>query len=186
MNIFIEHVWLLRHDTRHPRQKECTTLPFKILLVSIALLRKRWTPSLHPIFSRLQSFPVSGSFPKSQLFTSGRQIIGASASVLPMNIQGWFPLGFTGLISLQAKGLSRVFSKRNYWVLKTKEARTEFGLTQTFFYCNKIYITQHLPSSTFLSIALCGIKYVTVLYDHHCYPSPKYYFQNWSSVHMKH
>ena len=111
MNIFIEHVWLLRHDTRHPRQKECTTLPFKILLVSTALLRKRWTPSLHPIFSRLQSFPVSGSFPKSQLFTSGRQIIGASASVLPMNIQGWFPLGFTGLISSPLSNrLWRVFS----------------------------------------------------------------------------
>ena len=58
-----------------------------------------------------QSFPVSGSFQMSQLFTSGRQSIGvsASASVLPMNIQDWFPLGWTGLISLQSKGLSRVF-----------------------------------------------------------------------------
>ena len=60
-----------------------------------------------------QSFPASGSFPVSQLFASGSQIIGASASVsvLPVNIQGWFPLGLTGLISLQSKGLSRVFSK---------------------------------------------------------------------------
>ena len=59
-----------------------------------------------------QSFPASGSFPKSQLFASGGQSIGisASASVLPMNIQGWFPLGLTGLISLLSKGLSRVFS----------------------------------------------------------------------------
>ena len=59
-----------------------------------------------------QSFPASGSFPMSQLFTSGGQIIGSSASVsvLPMNIQGWFPLVLTGLISLLAKGLSRVFS----------------------------------------------------------------------------
>ena len=59
-----------------------------------------------------QSFPVSRSFPISQLFTSGGQSIGASAStlVLPMNIQGWFPLGLTGLISLMFKGLSRVFS----------------------------------------------------------------------------
>ena len=58
-----------------------------------------------------QSFPVSGSFPVSRLFTSGGQSIGTStsASVLPMNIQGWFPLGLTGLISLQSKGLSRVF-----------------------------------------------------------------------------
>ena len=59
----------------------------------------------------LQSLPASESFPMSWLFTSGGQIIGASASapVLPMNIQGWFPLGLTGLISLQSKGLSRVF-----------------------------------------------------------------------------
>ena len=59
-----------------------------------------------------QSFPASGSFPMSQLFTSGGQSIRAStsASVFPGNIQGWFPLGLTDLISLQFKGLSRVFS----------------------------------------------------------------------------
>ena len=62
-------------------------------------------------FFRLQSFPASGSFPMSQFFASGGPSIGVSvsASVLPMNIQGWFPLGLTGLISLQFKGLSRVF-----------------------------------------------------------------------------
>ena len=61
--------------------------------------------------SCLQSFPASGSFPVSQFFTSGSQSIGASASasVIPMNIQEWFPFGLTGLI-LQSKGLSRVFS----------------------------------------------------------------------------
>ena len=59
-----------------------------------------------------QFFPASGSFPMSRLFASGGQSIctSASASVLPANIQGWFPLGLTGLISLQSKGLSRVFS----------------------------------------------------------------------------
>ena len=68
--------------------------------------------SVIPFSSCLQSFPVSGSFPMSWLFPSGRQSIGASASasVLPMNIQGWFLLGLTGLISLQSKGLSRVFN----------------------------------------------------------------------------
>ena len=62
--------------------------------------------------SCLQSFPASGSFPMSWLFSSGGQIIGVSAStlVLPMYIQDWFPLGLTGLISLLSKGLSRVFS----------------------------------------------------------------------------
>ena len=62
--------------------------------------------------SCLQSFPASGSFTVSQLFTSGGQKIVASAlkSGLPMNIQGWFPLGLTGLISLQSRGLSSVFT----------------------------------------------------------------------------
>jgi len=68
--------------------------------------------SVIPFSSCLQSFPSSGSFPINQFFASGGQSIGASASasVLPMNIQDWFPLGLTGLISLQPKGLSRVFS----------------------------------------------------------------------------
>ena len=65
--------------------------------------------SVVPFSSCLQSFPVSGSFPMSWLFASGSQSIGASASVPPMNIQDWFPLGWTGLI-LQSKGLWRVFS----------------------------------------------------------------------------
>ena len=65
-----------------------------------------------PFSSCLQSFPASGSFQMSQLFASGGQRIGvsASASVLLINIQDWFPLGWTGWISLQSKGLSRVFS----------------------------------------------------------------------------
>ena len=61
-------------------------------------------------FFYLQSFPASGSFPMSWLFASGSQSIRASASVLPMNIQGWFLLGLTHFISLLSKGLSRVFS----------------------------------------------------------------------------
>ena len=68
--------------------------------------------SVVPFSSCLQFFPGSGSFPMNQFFTSGGQSIGvsASASVLPMNIQDWFPLGWTGCISLQSKGLSSVFS----------------------------------------------------------------------------
>ena len=62
-----------------------------------------------PFSSCPQSFPASGSFQMSQFFISGGQSIGVSASVLPMNIQDWFPLGWTGWISLQSKGLSRVF-----------------------------------------------------------------------------
>ena len=76
----------------------------------------QWFPptissSVMPFSSCLQSFPLSGSFLMSWFFALGSQSIGASASasVLLMNIQGWFPLGLTGLISLQSKGLSRVF-----------------------------------------------------------------------------
>ena len=68
--------------------------------------------SVVPFSSHLQSFPVSGSLQMSQFFSSGGQSTGVSAStsVLPVNIQDWFPLGLTGWISLQSKGLSRVFS----------------------------------------------------------------------------
>ena len=68
--------------------------------------------SVIPFSSRLQSFPALASFQMSQLFASGSQSIGISASksVLPMNIKDWSSLGWTGLISLQSKGLSRVFS----------------------------------------------------------------------------
>ena len=68
--------------------------------------------SVFPFSCGVQSFPASGSFQMSRLFTSGGQSIGvsASASVLPMNIQDWFPLRWTGWTSLQSKGLSRVFS----------------------------------------------------------------------------
>ena len=68
--------------------------------------------SIVPLSSCLKSFSTSGSFQMSQLFASGGQNIGVSAStpVLPMNTQDWFPLGWTGWISLQSKGLSRVFS----------------------------------------------------------------------------
>ena len=70
--------------------------------------------SVIPFSSCLQSFRASGSFPMSQLFTSGGQSIGASASILPMNIQEWFPLRLTGLISLLSKELSRVFSSTTF------------------------------------------------------------------------
>ena len=79
---------------------------------------KTISSSVIPFSSCLQSFPASGSFPMSQLFTSGGQSIGASASssIFLINIQGWFPLALTGLISLQSKELSRVFSSINFSV----------------------------------------------------------------------
>ena len=82
--------------------------------------------SVIPFFSCPPSFPASGSFPVSQILTSHGQSIGASASVFPMNIQGWFPLGLTGLISFKSKGLSRVFS--NTTVQKHQYLGTQLSL----------------------------------------------------------
>ena len=84
--------------------------------------------SVVPFSSRLQSFPASGFFQMSQFFTSGGQSNGvsASASVLPMNIQDWFPLGWTNWISLQSKGPSRVFS--NTTVQKHQFFATQISL----------------------------------------------------------
>ena len=102
------------HGLQHTRLL-CPSLSLGVDSDSCPL--SRWC---HPTISSLvapfsswpQSFPASGSFLMSQVFASGGQIIGvlASVSVLPMNIWGWFPLRLTGLISLQSKGLSRVFS----------------------------------------------------------------------------
>ena len=97
---------------------DCSTPGFPVLhrLPELAQTHVHWchptiSSSIIP-FSCLQSFSASGSFLRSQFFTSGGQRIGVSfsASVLPMNIQDWFPLGWTGWISLQSKGLSRVLS----------------------------------------------------------------------------
>ena len=79
----------------------------------------------------LQSFPASGSFPVSQLFESGGQTIGASAlaSVLPMNIQDWFPLGLTGLIPLLSKGLTRDFSSTTFQSISPSVLSLLYGPT---------------------------------------------------------
>ena len=107
-------VWLLATHGRKHTRLSCPSPCPRVCSNSCPL--SRWchptiSSSVVP-FSCLQSFPESGSFPVSQLFASGGQSIGASAlaSVLPMNIQDWSPLGWTGWTSLQSKRLSRVFS----------------------------------------------------------------------------
>ena len=130
-------------DSLQPHGLQCTRLPCPSLsprVCSNSCPLSWWchltiSSSVVPFSSYPQSFLASGSFPISQLFTSGGQRIGASASasVLPMTIlsmtsasasvlqhqsnpiQGWFPLGLTGLISLQSKGRSRVFSSITIW-----------------------------------------------------------------------
>ena len=105
------------HGLQHVRLP-CPSLSPKVCLNSCP--PSQWchptiSSSLTPFSSGLQSSPASRSFPMNCLFTSGGQSIGALASVLPVNIQGWFPLGLTGLISLQYKGLSGVFSSITVW-----------------------------------------------------------------------
>ena len=80
-------------------------------------------------FSCLQSFPASGSVSMNQFFTSGGQSTGASASasVLPMNIHDWFPLGLTGLISLQSKGLLRVFPRPQFKSINSSRLSFLYG-----------------------------------------------------------
>ena len=110
--------FLWPHGLQHTRLP-CPSLSPGVSLDSCPL--SRWChPTISssvPFSSCPQSFPASGSFLMSQLFASGGQSIGdsASASVLPMNIQGWFPLGLTGLMPLLSKGLSRVFSSTTVW-----------------------------------------------------------------------
>ena len=101
-------------------------------LMSIVLVMPPTISSSVILFSScLQSFPASGSFPMSWCFTSGSQSFrtSASASVLPMNIKRWFPLGLTGLISLLPKGLSRVFSN-------TTVRKHQFFGVQPSLWCN--------------------------------------------------
>ena len=109
----LSHVWLCNSmDCSMPRLPVHYQLPE--FIQNSCPLSQWYHPSISlsviPFSSHLQSFPASGSFLISQFSTSGGQGIGASASVLPTNIQDWFPLGLTSLISLQFKRLSRVFS----------------------------------------------------------------------------
>ena len=107
---------------------------------SNSCLSRQWchptiSSSVIPCSSHPQSFPASGFFPMSQFFVSGRQSNGvlASTSVLPMNIQDWFPLGWTGWISLWSKGLSRVFSNtivQNHHFLGTVQLSHSYMTTR--------------------------------------------------------
>ena len=110
---WLSHVLLFRsHGLQHARPP-CPSPSHRACSNSCPL--SQWchptiSSSVIPFSPFLQSFPASGSFPISQFFALGGQSIGvsASASVLPMNIQHWFPLGWTGWISLQSKGLKRL------------------------------------------------------------------------------
>ena len=131
----LSHVWLFATPWTAVPQHPCPSPTLGDCWNSCPL--NQW---YHPIilssvvpFSCLQSFPASGSFPMSQLFASDGQSIGVSAStsVLPMNIQDWLPLGWTGWISLQSKGLSRVFSNTTVQKHQFIGAQLSFSPTLT-------------------------------------------------------
>ena len=121
------------HESRHARPPCPSPTPG---VHSDSRLSSPWchpaiSSSCHPLLLLPQSFPASGSFPRSQFIASGGQSIrvSASVSVLPMNIQDWFPLGWTGWISLQSKGLSRVFSSTTVQKHQFFEAQLFYSLS---------------------------------------------------------
>ena len=142
---------LLLHGLQHARLPYPSPSP---QVCSNSFPLSRWchptiSSSVASFSSCPQSFPASGSFQMSQLFTSGDQSVGASASLLPMNIQSWFPLGLTSLIFLQSKALSRVFSN-------TIVQKHQFFGTQLFF----IVQLSHPYMTTGKTIALTRCTFV--------------------------
>ena len=130
LSVMSDSLW--PHGLQHARLP-CPSLSPRACSNSCPL--SRWCrpavlSSVVPFSSCSQSFSASGSFLMSQCFKSGGQSIGASASVLPMNIQGWFPLRLTGLIPWQSKGLSGVFS--NITVQKRQFSSAQPSLWSNF------------------------------------------------------
>ena len=111
-----------------------------------------------PLIPLPSVFPASGSFPMSWLFSSGGQSIGMSASVLPVNIQGWFPWGLTGLISLLFKELSRVFPNTTIW-------KYQFFSTQTSLLSNSHICTWLLEKPYLLLYGPLVGKVMSLLFN---------------------
>ena len=138
------HLFRTRWTAAHQASLSFTiSSSFLKLLSSLSsLLKLMGECSVAPFPSCPQSFPASESFPMSPFFASGGQGTGASAStsVLPMNIQGCFPLGLTSLSSLLSKGLSRVFPRTTVW-------KHQFSSTQTFLWSSSHICTWLLEES---------------------------------------
>ena len=136
------------HEQRHTRPP-CPSLSPRVCprsCPSNSWCHPTTSISVTPFSFCLQSFPASGSFPMTWLFVSGGQRIGVStsASVLPMNIQDWFPLGLTGLISLQSKRLSRVFSSTTVQSISSSAFSLLYGPTVTYLHDYMKQEQQHL------------------------------------------
>jgi len=135
--------------------------------------------SVVPFSSCIQSFPASGSFPMNPFFASGGQSIGTSAlaSILPKNIQNWFPLRLTGLISLQSRGLSRVFSSttvQKHQFLMVQLSHSYMTLTRQIFVGKVISLLffflvvwlhewKHMPKPNKLYIWIYAVTWMSVI-----------------------
>ena len=151
----VSHVWLFATPwtAAHQASLSFTISQSQLKLVSIESVMPSNYPttlsSVTPFSSCPWSFPASGSFPMNPFFASDGQSIGASAlaSVLPMNIQGWFPLGLTFLISLWSKGFSRIFSS-TVW-------KQQFFLDQSFFMVQLTSVHDRWKNHSFDCLDLC-------------------------------
>ena len=155
-------VWLfVTHGLQHARHQCPSATPgvYSNLCPLSPCCHPTISSSVIPFSSCLQSSPASGPFPMSQLFTSGGQSIRVSASVLPTNIQDWFPLGWSGWISFQSKGLSSIFSNN------TVQKHQFFG-TQLY-----IHIYLHIIDLIFNSV-----------YPSLCFPISSFVFSNNSII----
>ena len=162
-------------------------------LLEFAQIHVHWvSDAIQPSYPLLLPSPLTLNFPqdqgllrwKSQLFTSGSQRTGASASASVLNIQGWFPLGLTSLISLKSKGLSRVFSnttgQKLYFSKKIKHAETLKGSwvsTQRLSFqvlhlsfCYNIYPYITLVSDAFQSMILASVPFILVHFNMCVFP----------------
>ena len=160
----LSHVRILKpHGLKHTRLPSPSPIPGAC---SNSRPLSRWchpaiSSSVVPFSFHLQSFPASESFPVSQFFISGGQSIGvsASASVLLLNIQDWFPLGLTCRISLQAKGLLRVFSN-------TAVQKQQFFSAQLSLWSNShIYLYVTTGKTIVLTIRTFFGKVMTLLFN---------------------
>ena len=149
----LTHVWLFATQWTAALQASLSITISRVRSNSCPLSQRCYptiSSSVNPFASCHQSLPASGSFPMSQLFASGGQRIGASAlaSVLAMNIQGWFPLGLTGWIFLLSKGLSRVFSSTTFW-------KHQFFGTQPFLWFNSHICRDYWKNHSFNYMEFC-------------------------------
>ena len=149
-------VWLFATPWPQHARLPCPSLSPGVKDISSQWCYLAIPSSIARFSSHPQSFLTSGSFPMSQLLTSGGQSIGvsASASVLPMNVNDWFPLGWTGWISLLSKGLLRVFSTPQFKSINSSVLRFLYSKTLTSIYdCWKtIILTLHIFVGKMMSL----------------------------------